>query len=78
MQRGKGNKVKKSYGRRSPLREPITIISSIISAAAGAVNKSNKKAAEAGGKKIKAGIKMNTSGMDAAKAAVGPMKGGLK
>ena len=79
MQRGAGNKIKNSYKRRSPLREPISIISTLVSAAAGAINRSNKKAAEAGSKKIKAGLKMKDAaagtGMDKAKAAVAPMKG---
>lgn len=57
MERGSGNRVKKAYGRRSPLREPISTIISIVSAIAGAANRSNKKAQAHGERGVKAGLK---------------------
>lgn len=81
MQRGAGNKIKNSYKRRSPLREPISIISALVSTAAGAINKSNKKAKDMGTKGTTKGLKQKSiaeMGASAGADAVKPMKSGLK
>jgi hypothetical protein len=75
MQRGAGNKIKNSYKRRSPLREPISTILGIVSAVAGAANKSNKKAQAHGEQGVSAGIKTPKFGDTGGGAKVKPMKG---
>jgi len=93
MERGSGNRVKKSYGRRSPLKIPILpLIIQGVSMAASAINKSNKKAAAknqanmgkksefaktGGGAKTTAGIGAG-GGSKVAAAAPGALGGGLK
>ena len=84
MERGSGNKVRKRYTKRSPAKAIITsLIMAALSAAKGSMDKSNAKSkAAAGGIKSEKGIKLpgigQGSGMESAKAAVAPMKGGLK
>ena len=86
MERGNGNRVKKAYGRRSPLKLPILpLIIQGVSMIASSVNKSNKKSKEQG-KAIGTGKSdfskkhaMGSGGGDKVAAAKpGAMSGGLK
>ena len=63
MERGSGNRVKTSYKQRSPLKIPIIpLIMQGVSMIAGAANKSNKRAQEAGMKEIKGQKKFAATG----------------
>tara|TARA_R110002020_G_scaffold94518_1_gene227336 strand:- start:1150 stop:1416 length:267 start_codon:yes stop_codon:yes gene_type:complete len=85
MERGSGNKVRNRYTKRSPAKAIITsLVMAALSAAKGSMDKSNQKSKEAASKigKGDKGIKLpgieQGSGMGEAKAAMAPMKGGLK